>query len=111
MKRYFRSSVIYFGGLALLLASCGEKETVQPTLFTKLPSDQTHVAFRNDLTYDAKFNIYTYRNFYNGGGVALGDVNNDGLVDLYFSANQGPNKLYINKGNFTFEDVTEKAGV
>ena len=111
MKRYFRGSVIYFGGLALLLASCGEKETVQPTLFTKLPSDQTHVAFRNDLTYDAKFNIYTYRNFYNGGGVALGDVNNDGLIDLYFSANQGPNKLYINKGNFVFEDVTGKAGV
>ncbi|HTH58085.1 MAG TPA: VCBS repeat-containing protein [Cyclobacteriaceae bacterium] len=105
--------------LSLLIAVAGsfvscEKETKvasKPTLFSKIGSNQSNIKFRNDLSYDSKFNIYTYRNFYNGGGVAMGDVNNDGLQDLYFSANQGPNKLYINKGNFVFEDVTEKAGV
>jgi hypothetical protein len=103
--------------LVLLLVisfGCGKKST-QPVsrqhLFTKIPADSSHITFSNDLKYDSKFNIYTYRNFYNGGGVALGDVNNDGLLDVYFSANQGPNKLYLNKGNFVFEDITVKAGV
>src|SRR5258708_224757 len=102
---------IYFIGIALILASCGNNEPGLPTLFSKITADHFNISFRNDLKYDAKFNIYTYRNFYNGGGVALGDVNNDGLIDIYLSANQGPNKLYINKGNFVFEDVTVKAGV
>ena len=102
---------IYFIGLALLFAACGKKEAGLPSLFSKIPSDHSNILFRNDLVYDAKFNIYTYRNFYNGGGVALGDINNDGLIDIYLSANQGPNKLYINKGNFVFEDITDKAGV
>jgi len=100
--------------LLFLVLACQPNKTLRqdhPSLFFKVPPDSSHITFRNDLTYDSKFNIYTYRNFYNGGGVALGDVNNDGLVDIYFSANQGPNKLYINKGNFVFEDVTEKAGV
>ena len=100
--------------VALLVFACGtekQQEENRPHLFSKISSDSSHIAFRNDLKYDSKFNIYTYRNFYNGGGVAMGDVNNDGLPDLYFSANQGPNKLYLNKGNFVFEDITDKAGV
>lgn len=95
-----------------LLCSCGEKEDDhKPTLFTELPPDSTGVDFANRLEFDQDFNIYTYRNFYNGGGVGLGDVNNDGLVDVYMISNQGKNKLYLNKGNFKFEDITDKAGV
>ncbi|MFS4416008.1 VCBS repeat-containing protein [Maribacter sp. 2307ULW6-5] len=67
--------------------------------------------FLNELTYTEEFNPYLYRNFYNGGGVALGDVNNDGLTDIYFTGNMVSNKLFLNKGNWQFEDITEKAGV
>ncbi|MEQ1585752.1 MAG: VCBS repeat-containing protein [Cyclobacteriaceae bacterium] len=94
----------------VLLFSC-QSETSEKTLFTELSSDQTGINFTNNLTFDQQFNIYTYRNFYNGGGVALGDINKDGLIDIYLTANQGANRLYLNKGNFTFEDITEKAGV
>ncbi|MDB5249819.1 MAG: hypothetical protein JWQ40_4213, partial [Segetibacter sp.] len=94
-----------------LLNSCKEKEPVVPPLFNKLDPSQTNINFSNNLSYDAKFNIYTYRNFYNGGGVAIGDINNDGLPDLFFTANMLPNKLYLNKGNMQFEDITEKAGI
>lgn len=80
-------------------------------LFQKISSDSTGVSFTNKLEFSQEFNIYTYRNFYNGGGVGLGDINNDGLIDIYFNGNQLPNKLYLNKGNFKFEDITEKAGV
>jgi len=69
------------------------------------------IAFRNDLIPTETLNPYTYRNFYNGGGVALGDINNDGLLDIYFTGNQVDNKLYLNKGNWKFEDITISAGV
>lgn len=80
-------------------------------LFTLLPASQTGIKLRNDLLYDRDFNIYRYRNFYNGGGVATGDVNNDGLPDVFFTSNMGQNKLYLNKGNLEFEDISEKAGI
>ena len=67
--------------------------------------------FLNELTYTEEFNPYTYRNFYNGGGVALGDINNDGLVDIYYTGNLVDNKMYLNKGNWEFEDVTEITGL
>jgi len=86
-------------------------QTPGPTLFMQMPSSHTGIYFSNDLTYTDSFNMYTYRNFYNGGGVAIGDINNDGLPDLFFCGNQRSNKLYLNKGNFVFEDITEKAGV
>ncbi len=79
--------------------------------FELIPPSKSGVNFRNDLTYSERLNTYTYRNFYNGAGVAVGDINNDGLVDIYFCGNQVDNKLYLNKGNFQFEDITEKAGV
>ena len=68
------------------------------------------IDFENTLKGDVDFNIFSYRNFYNGGGVAIGDLNNDGLPDIFFTANQESNKLYLNKGNFQFEDISAKAG-
>ena len=94
--------------LDTLFFSCIEKEN---KLFKQLPSFKTNVDFNNKLIYSEDFNIFTYRNYYNGGGVGLGDINNDGLIDIYFTSNLNKNKLYLNKGNFEFEDITEKANV
>jgi hypothetical protein len=88
-----------------MFVSCGEKER----MFTRMQN--TGITFSNDIHNTRDFNIFTYRNFYNGGGVAIGDVNNDGLPDVFFSANMGSNKLYLNKGNFQFEEITERAGI
>ena len=80
-------------------------------LFTKLSAGECGIAFNNNITDDSAFNEFTYRNFYNGGGVAIGDINNDGLADVFMAANQGQNKLYLNKGQFKFEDITSKSGI
>lgn len=80
-------------------------------LFTELSPATTGVHFQNKLIETAEHNIITYEYFFNGGGVATGDFNNDGLIDIYFTSNQQPNKLYLNKGNFKFEDITSAAGV
>lgn len=81
------------------------------TLFTKLSESYTGIRFANNVSYNEDFNPYTFRNFYNGGGVAIGDINNDGLPDIFFCSNQGSNKLYLNKGNLKFEDITDNAGL
>lgn len=91
-----------------LLSGCGTNELKQ---FSKMPSSQTRIDFVNRLDLKGGFDVFRYRNYYNGGGVAIGDINNDGLADIYLSSNLQKNKLYLNKGNFTFEDITEKAGV
>jgi len=93
-----------------LFFSCSSSHP-ENTLFTRLHSDRTGITFSNNISPSNNFNLFNYRNFYNGGGVALGDINNDGLIDVYFTANQGKNRLYLNKGNFHFEDITKKAGV
>jgi len=85
--------------------------TEKPQLFTALASEQTHIYFTNTVTETDEFNINQYLYALNGGGVGIGDINNDGLPDIYFTANQETNKLYLNKGNFKFEDITESAGV
>ena len=94
-----------------LFYSCKHAGKNEQPLFSLLPSKVSGVTFTNTLTENSDNNIIQYLYFNNGAGVAAGDINNDGLVDLYFTANQEPNRLYLNKGNFTFEDITEKAGV
>lgn len=101
--------------LLALFSSCTDSQNTklgnQNALFQLMPSSQTGINFINKVEDTKDFNVFKYRNFYNGGGVAIGDVNNDGKPDIFFTSNQGSNKLYINKGNWKFEDVTEKAGV
>jgi len=80
-------------------------------MFTEVSSSHSSVIFKNEIKENEDYNILTYEYLYNGGGVAVGDINNDGLPDLMFTGNMTPNKLYLNKGDFKFEDITEKAGV
>lgn len=80
-------------------------------LFELLDKETTGISFINQLEYDKDFNVFTYRNYYNGGGVAIGDINNDGLSDIYFTSNLKSNKLFLNRGNFQFEDISKRAGI
>lgn len=109
-KLLFRATILL---LSVLAVSCKTEQSnsIHKPLFTQLDKKQTHIDFVNQLNYTEEFNTYTYRNFYNGAGVGIGDFNNDGLPDIYFCSNMTGNKLYLNKGNFVFEDITEKAGV
>lgn len=105
---------LFFAAICFLGVSCRNSNNNTPpkeTLFQLLPSTETGITFNNKVVDDGDFNVFNYRNFYNGGGVAIGDVNNDGKPDIFFTSNQGENKLYINKGNWKFEDVTAKAGL
>lgn len=101
-----KNQILYIGLLIGLFASCKGKQ--KNTLFEEV---KTNIQFTNTLTESEAFNVFKYRNFYNGGGVATGDLNNDGLPEVFLTANQSSNKLYLNKGNFEFEDITEKAGI
>jgi len=93
------------------LTSCKQKQ-VESTVFQLLDSTQTNIHFTNTLNDSDYPGILNYLYFYNGGGVAIGDINNDGLPDIFFTSNKrGGNKLYLNKGNYQFEDITDKAGV
>jgi len=110
MKNYSLQALLFFPLLLGVIGCSSEKNKSNP-LFKEIKANESGINFENKLSFDAKFNIYTYRNYYNGGGVGLGDVNNDGLIDIYMTANMLPNKLFLNKGNFKFEDITATSKV
>lgn len=99
--------------VCLFCVSCSDKNATgnENTLFQIMSSKETGISFNNVVKDTRELNIFNFRNFYNGAGVAIGDINNDGLADVFFTANQGENKLYLNKGNFRFEDISVKAGL
>lgn len=109
----FHFARLSFLAVFLLGISCKQKNENKAgdPLFQLQPSSITGITFNNKVREDGDFNVFDYRNYYDGGGVAIGDVNNDGKPDIFFTSNQGSCKLYINKGNFKFEDVSAKAGL
>jgi hypothetical protein len=114
IRKIFERVPVYATLIASLLVYSCEKKTqnsVHPPLFSLLGEKRTRIDFINQVEYTEEYNTYTFRNFYNGAGVGLGDFNNDGLTDIYFCGNIVDNKLYLNKGDFVFEDITESAGV
>ena len=102
MKYFFLFAV------SVIINSCTPSHR-KNTLFTLI--DATGIDFNNHVVDGQIENSFYFRNFYNGGGVALGDINNDGLPDVFLTSNQGENKLYLNGGNFRFEDISQKAGL
>ncbi|MEO5599994.1 MAG: CRTAC1 family protein, partial [Cyclobacteriaceae bacterium] len=105
MRSYIK--IVHFFFLALLI-SCQPKV---PNIFERLSARQTGIHFNNLIDEDEQHNVNTFMNIYTGAGVAAGDVNNDGLTDLFFSGNMVSSRLYLNKGNLSFEDISESSGI
>ncbi|MCG8379580.1 MAG: VCBS repeat-containing protein, partial [Proteobacteria bacterium] len=102
-------SISFLVALSFLAVACGDYNTVKQFRLHK--KDRTGLEFENTIKQSVDFNVFNYMYFFNGGGVAVGDFNLDGLEDLYFTSNMGPNKLFLNDGNLRFKDVTDQAGV
>jgi hypothetical protein len=103
--------IIFGFGFLAFLTNCSMRHADEPKIFSKLEFSETGIEFNNKLVENDSLNYFTYSYLYMGGGIAVGDINNDGLQDLYFTGNQVSNKLYLNKGNLKFEDVTATAGI
>lgn len=108
---FYKYLVLIFGGALLCWGTSCKQKKAGDGIFKLVAPEDSHVDFVNRNTVSDSVNILDYLYFYNGAGVASADFNNDGLPDLYFSSNQGENKLYLNKGNLKFEDITKKAGL
>ncbi len=104
---------LFFILIIVIIFSCTDKieKDTSNVIFNKLEPSETGISFTNSLVENDSLNYFTYGYIYMGGGISAGDINNDGLIDLYFTGNMVPNKLYLNKGNLQFEDITEKAGI
>ncbi len=104
---------LFFTLIFVWFYSCttNKDEIIQNKIFNPLNEKKTGISFTNTLTENDSLNYFTYGYIYMGGGVSAGDINNDGLIDLFFTGNQVQNKLYLNKGNLKFEDITEKAAI
>lgn len=108
---FYKIRILFFISFSFVLfQSCNYSTNSKGTLLFTLTDTTTGINFTNTVSSNSDFNIFVYRNFFNGGGVAIGDLNNDGLSEIFFTANMGSNKLYLNKGNFKFEDISSKAG-
>ncbi len=103
-------SLVYIFCLFITINGCNSKNNQEPA-FQVLDATKTGLDFNNKLTPTAEFNMFKYMYFYNGGGIGAGDFNNDGLIDLFFSSNQGQNKIYLNQGKLKFKDVTAEAQI
>ena len=106
---YKKMSIFRIVGLSLGIFLFGCKQ-INKKRFYRLEGDDTGIFFNNVNAENEQINIFTYEYLYNGGGVAIGDINNDGLPDIYFSSNNLENRLYLNKGNFKFQDITSLSG-
>ena len=106
MKKYLIAAIFLVN-----ILSCSSPQKKEGLHFTIMPSSETGIDFKNTITEDDSTNMFVNEYTYMGGGVGIGDFNNDGLPDVFFAGNQVSSKLYINKGNFHFEDITQKAGV
>lgn len=114
-RNYLRISLVlillYFGHLTGCHDQTPVKKTGKQNLFSLLTPDQTGINFNNIITRSNELNIFIYQDFYSGAGVGIGDINNDGLPDIYFCGNQVRDRLYLNLGNLKFKDITESAGI
>ncbi|MCS4153308.1 hypothetical protein GGQ03_000565 [Salinibacter ruber] len=110
--QFLRLSGVVVLLLLITTMACTEKESSpSDPLFERIPSSETGVQFSNDISEDQALNVITFEYMYNGAGVGVGDVNNDGRPDLFFASNMGKSRLYLNKGDFQFEEITNKAGI
>ncbi|MCG8308903.1 MAG: VCBS repeat-containing protein [Cytophagales bacterium] len=104
-----RGYIYYYALLGFL--GCSQKLENNEAVFEQVDASEIGIDFRNNLSYTEDFNVYLYKSFYNGAGVGIGDINNDGFEDIFFCGNQVDNKLYLNQGDFTFRDITDRVDI